>query len=138
MQNKTHREIIIDTNFWLLPFERRINIVKYLDALSLDSPYIMLVPTPVYNEVKMFAGQSTAKAKTRAAKSALLLINKYISEEKAQLEQIDDRKPDGAIISIALRKKCWVATVDKGLAERLKAHKIRVIILKDGNVLDFL
>lgn len=134
----TDRQIVVDTNFWLLPFEKRMDIVSELDRMSEDAPYTILIPKPVLNELKMFAGLNPAKNKTRAAKSALRVVERMLEEGKAELVKIEDRKPDGAIISICVRRKCWAATTDKELAERLKAQKIRVIVPKDGNILGLL
>jgi rRNA-processing protein FCF1 len=134
----TNRQIVADTNFWLLPFEKRMDIFSELNRLSEDAPYILLIPIPVLNELKMFAGQNPAKNKTRAARSALRIVEKMLEEGKAELVMIEDRKPDGAIISICVRRKCWAATADKELGERLKAQKIRVIVPKDGNILGLL
>ena len=128
------RAVIIDTNFWLLPFEKRINILGQLERMAEYAPLHIIVPVPVHNELKAMAGRRTKKR--IAAKSALAVIERLVGEKKAQLYEING-SADGAIITSALQTKGWVATNDRQLRMRLGQKKIRTIVLRDEHTLGF-
>lgn len=124
--------IILDTNFWLMPYEYRVDIISGLENLFEYAPFIILVPTPVLDELKMMAGQVGKRA--IAAKSALNLVNELIEKKKVELVR-EKGKADGIIITLALQRGAWVATNDKPLRFRLKAKEIKTVILKDKHAI---
>lgn len=121
--------IILDTNFWLIPYEFRVDIFAGLENLFEYKPFVILVPAPVLDELKMMAGQKGVK-NSIAARSALGLIEKLVGDEKAQLVQ-ERGKADGVIMTLAIQRGAWVATNDRPLRFRLKEKGIKTVILKD-------
>ena len=120
--------VILDTNFWLIPYEHRVDIVSGLENLFEYKPFVILLPTPVLDELKMMAGE---KGKNSIpAKSALALIEKLA--EQGKVEHVKDKgKADVIIITLALQRGAWIATNDKALRFRLKDRGIKTVILKD-------
>jgi hypothetical protein len=130
------RQVIIDTNFWLLPFERRVNLTEQLDRMLEAEPYSIVVPTPVLNELKTMAGGPPAAKNTRAARAALDVIARL--ETTGQLQVVERTGPaDGVIIGLALELGATVATNDRPLKARLKEKKLSVILLRDKHKLDW-
>ncbi|MFH1306284.1 MAG: PIN domain-containing protein [Candidatus Micrarchaeota archaeon] len=136
MEDKKVQPIIIDTNFWLLPFEMRVDLIEGLERLMEYSPICMLVPSSVHDELKMMAGEKTKMKNKRAAKAALDMIEKFVKEGKAEIVEAKG-VPDEEIVFLAMKKKAWVATNDMELREKLKKRKIRTIILKDRHNIAF-
>lgn len=128
--------VILDTNFWLLPFENRVDVMGALDRLIEAEPFRLLLPTPVLHELKAMAGAAPNLKNTRAAKGALRAIDALREKGKLSDHPIDG-PADGAIITAALQAHAWVATNDKALRQRLRDKRIRVIFLRDGPKLDF-
>ena len=124
--------VILDTNFWLIPYEHRVDIVSGLENLFEYKPFVILLPTPVLDELKMMAGEKGKRAV--AAKSAMNLVNDLIEKKKAELV-VERGKADGIIITLALQRGAWVATNDKPLRFRLKDKEIKTVILKDKHVI---
>ncbi len=130
------RQVIIDTNFWLLPFERRVNLTEQLDRLLEADPYQVVVPSAVLNELKTMAGGNPAAKNTRAARAAIAVIERM--QKKGQLLVVErDGPADGIIIGLALELGATVATNDRPLKNRLKEKKIAVILLRDKHILDW-
>ncbi|MDE1797943.1 MAG: hypothetical protein KGH63_00870 [Candidatus Micrarchaeota archaeon] len=130
------RPIIIDTNFWLLPFERRVNLLEQLQRLLEPESFELIVPSAVANELKTMAGGNPAAKNTRAARAALGVIERYEKEGRARAVERDG-PADGIIIGLALEMKAMVATNDRPLRLRLKDKKVRVILLRDEHILDW-
>ena len=124
--------IILDTNFWLMPFEYRVDIISGLENLFEYAPFLILVPSAVLDELKMMAGEKGKRAV--AAKSAMNLVNDLIEKKKAELV-VERGKADGIIITLALQRGAWVATNDTPLRFRLKDKEIKTVILKDKHVI---
>ncbi|MFH0927315.1 MAG: hypothetical protein V1822_01925 [Candidatus Micrarchaeota archaeon] len=125
--------IILDTNFWLMPYEYRVDLLGGLENMVEYSPFAILVPTPVLNELKMMAGEKGKRAV--AAKSAIALMKSLIEKKKAKMVEGENGKADGAIITLALQTGAWVATNDRLLRFRLKEKGIKTVILKDKHAI---
>ncbi|GEM_PF-197803 len=133
------RKIIIDTNFWLLPFERKIDLFAQLDRL-LEEPYEVIVPQAVLDELKYMTRMKNKRAV--AARGALRVIESKIGKKEGMPPFIslssEKGRADGAIITTALQNEgCVVATNDYVLRKRLREKKIRSITLLDGNKIGF-
>ena len=130
------RIILIDTNFWLMPFELGIDVLSQLESLSEDSPWMAGVPVPVQNELEAMA-RGPAKAKrTRPARAALRVIEQMVAKGRAKSFPYDG-PADGSLITLALQNNAWVATNDRSLKHRLKDKKIKVVVLRDEHKLEF-
>ncbi len=126
------RSIIIDTSFWLLPFERKVDIFEQMERL-LEEPFVAVVPAPVLSELGAMARGVGRRA--IAARGALSLIEK----KKGKWLEIDPQRgaADGVIITVALQRGAIVATTDSGLRRRLNGKKVNCITLRDLHKVDF-
>lgn len=135
MQKKV-QTVIVDTNFWLLPFESRINILEGIEKLVEYNPIEYIALSPVVNELMAMANSPAGAKNKIAAKSALALIDRLEGENKAK--KVDaKKKADDAIIEMAAKMGAWVATNDAPLRLRLKKSQIKTIILKDKHAVCF-
>lgn len=133
------RKIIIDTNFWLLPFERKIDLFAQLERL-LDEPYSIVVPEAVMNELNLIARHKTRRAV--ASRGALRVIGMKLGKKEGVPPYIEvspeKGNADGAIITTALQNEgSIVATNDYALRRRLKEKKIKCITVMDGNKIGY-
>ncbi|MFA5108006.1 MAG: PIN domain-containing protein [Candidatus Micrarchaeia archaeon] len=127
--------IILDTNFWLSPYELRVDILGGLEDLFEYKPYIILVPTPVLDELKMMAS-IPGKKNYVAARSALEVIDRLVVQGKAK-HVVSKGKADDILISLSKKEEAWVATNDKMLRLRLKEEGIKTVIIKDSHKVQF-
>ena len=130
------RTILIDTNFWLLPFETGLDVLPQLERLSEDEPFVVGVSGAVKNELEAMArGPANAK-RTRPAKAALRVITQMLADGRAVLLPYNG-PADGSLITLALQRNAWVLTNDRALKLRLKEKKIKVVLLRDEHKLEF-
>ncbi len=134
--NKNFRKIILDTNFWLLPFEHRVDVIAGLEDTFEYTPFVILLPTPVYDELKMMANSKNNAKKAIASKSAIELIDKLMLKNKVLIVE-SGKKADDTILDIAQSSNAWVATNDKILRFRLKEKQIKTVILRDNHAICF-
>jgi rRNA-processing protein FCF1 len=136
MKNKKDLQfLIVDTNFWLLFYEKAINIIDGIEELFEYKPFLFIIPNQVIEELKYFSTKKNKRA--IAAKSALGLINKLIELKKAQIYHSKINFADSAILSLAKEKNAWVATSDKELIKKLKKRQIKIILIKDKHLVRF-
>jgi len=130
------RIVFVDTNFWLLPFEKGLDVLGQLERLSEDEPIVYGISVPVKSELEAMARGPVNAKRTRPAKAALRVIEQMVSSARARLFPYDG-PADGSLITLALQNNAWVATNDRALKFRLKEKKIKVVLLRDEHKLDF-
>ena len=130
------RTILIDTNFWLLPFETGLDVLPQLERLSEDEPFVAGVSEAVKNELEAMARGPANSKRARPAKAALRVIEQMLRSGKARLFPYNG-PADGSLITLALQNSAWVATNDRALKIRLKEKKIKVVLLRDKHKLEF-
>lgn len=128
------RLILLDTNFWLMPFELGVDVLSQLERLSEDAPFEIGLPQSIKAELDAMASSPAGRKRTRAARSALRAIEQLLASGKVKL-LASSGPADGSLITLALQTGAWVATNDRALRLRLKAKKIKVILLRDDHVL---
>lgn len=118
------KEIILDTNFCLLPFRSGIDIFREIERIC-DFNYELSVPEEVVAELVRL---SKSNSKTgRYAKAAIALLQqkgiKFTKSKKVintSILQSTEKDGDEAIISYAKEnKEAIIATDDKLLMKRL-------------------
>ena len=130
------RTIFIDTNFWLLPFERGLDVLGLLERMAETEPLLYGIAVPVQSELEAMARGPAGGKRTRPAKAALRVIEQLLASGKAKLFPYDG-PADGSLITLALQNNAWVATNDRALKFRLKEKKIKVVLLRDEHKLEF-
>jgi rRNA-processing protein FCF1 len=110
------QSVILDVNALMMPFQFKINIDIELKRLLGECE--VLVPTQVLGELR-----NLSKAHPEA-KMALTLSKRY------RVVESPEGTPDESIASLAKSTNSYVVTNDRGLIERLKAERVKVIRLR--------
>ncbi|MBD3230864.1 MAG: hypothetical protein GF329_21985 [Candidatus Lokiarchaeota archaeon] len=126
----THRDhtvnILLDTNFLLVPFQFKINLKTKFDEL-LDRKYNLILLNAVYDELKRISKKARGKRKQeiRAA------LKYYKEKEKSTIiSKRNNETVDDLLLRIAKDKNYIVATNDKSLKRRLKKNDCNFIYLR--------
>ncbi len=130
------RQIILDTNFWLLPFEKGLDVFGQIERLSEDEPYTLVATSSVLAELEAMSNSKVKRKNVLAARGALRAIRNWRASGKVSVAQTDG-PADGTIITLALQTGAWVATNDRALRMRLHGKRIKVLLLRDEHKIDF-
>ncbi len=118
--------VLCDTSFLIVLASRP---VKMLDALEGELGRIdFVVPSVVIEELKRLARSAGAK-RADAARLALEAAKNF------QIIPVEGRHADEAITDYALKHRCYVATVDNDLKNRLKRSGIGVVTLSQDRIM---
>ncbi len=121
--------VIIDTNFWLVPVQFKMDIFASIERL-LNEAHIFVISTPIKRELTRLAKRPSKNG--IAARFGLKLIeihSKNIKYEKT-LKNADDW-----IVEYAAAHRAFVATNDIDLKRRLQAYHLRTIVVRNhGNI----
>lgn len=102
------KQVLLDTNFILSCIDKKID---FIEKLTLEG-YEILIPKQVINEIK--------RIKNKNSELALkILLNSKI--KKIDLKQ---NYVDKGIIEFSKKNNISIATIDKGLKNKLKSKKI--------------
>jgi uncharacterized protein len=119
--------ILLDTNFFLAPFQTGVDIFSELDRI-VNEPFRIITISPVIGELERLS--KTAKGEDRSSAKLALELAKGV-------DIIDyPGLGDEAIIDFARKNKVIVATNDSALRKRLKAAKIRTIFVRNRSKLE--
>ena len=118
--------VIVDTNFLLLPAQHRIDIFEELSKL-INRKVKVIVPLPVFNEILNLKNSNKPLLSKQAALAITIIQGKTIIDDTKMCakENVDD-----FIVRLASEKKCLVATNDVSLRRRLRKENIPVIFLR--------
>ncbi len=125
--------VLLDTNFLLLPFQRRIDIFEEIRRL-VDGRVEFLVLTQVLNELHWLAKSGTIKEQ-RLATSSLQLVERFcrvVDESSTSTSGLD---ADNALMRYASATGSIVATNDRELRHKLVKKSCQVIFLRKLAVL---
>lgn len=123
------RPVVLDTNFLLIPFRFRINIIAELGYLIEESHHYVVSSRTVEELEKL--GASVGKD-GMAARLALKML------QASRIETIEDEKHvDDWIVEYAKVNGAIVCTNDAALRRRLKKHNVKMIALKSKSRLGF-
>jgi len=125
------RPVVLDTNFLLVPFQFKIDILKELDFL-VDVSHRFVVSSRTVEELKTI-GRAIGKD-GMAARLALKML-------EANRERIDiiesDSEVDDWIVAYASGNKAIVCTNDSELRRRLKRAGVKVAAMKSRSKVGF-
>ena len=126
------RSVIIDTNFFLLPFQFKINIMRELEFL-LDFSHSFVISSKTISELQKL---SASVGKHGAAARVGI---KILEANKDNIKIIkDDRHVDDWIVDYATENNAIVCTNDSKLRRRLKAARVKVITMKSKSKLGYI
>ena len=119
------KEVVIDTNFFMVPFQFNVDIITELEN-KLPS-YKLITPSFVINELKGLKRNTKGKVRLNA-NLALKLANSSKVEIK-DISLLENETVDDAL----LRVSEVLATNDIELKKRAKAKGITVVYLRQKN-----
>jgi rRNA-processing protein FCF1 len=123
------RPVILDTNFLLIPFRFKINIIQELDYL-IDVSHKFTISSMTLEELRRI-GESSGKD-GMAARLALKMI------DASKIEIIKNEKEvDDWIVEYAQASNAIVCTNDTKLRRRLKPFHIKTVTMKSKSKLGF-
>jgi len=126
------KQVILDTNFLMIPFQFKINIFSELDYL-IDISHSYIISSKTLNELKRI-GRTIGKD-GMAARLAL----KMLEANKIKIEIIkNDAVVDDWIVKYAQKHNAIVCTNDSGLRKRLRILRVKVITLKSKSRLGYI
>lgn len=119
-------DVICDTSFLIVLASKPI---KKLDVLENNLGRIdFVIPTVVIDELKNLASTSTAK-RANAARLALELVKRFKTVE------LQGGSADEVIVDYASKHRCYIATIDSALKDKLKNNGIDVITLVNDRII---
>ena len=117
-------QIIPDTNFLIYSAKYKI-----LDSLS---DYNLIIIKQVLNELKRLSKDKKTKTADRQAASVAL---EFLKPRKQRIIR-QKGKADDAILALAKKLKVSVATMDKGMIDKAKKQKIKIIRIRQKKYIE--
>lgn len=125
------RPVVLDTNFLLMPYQFKINILHELDFL-IDVSHRFVVSSRSVDELEHI-GRLAGKD-GMAARLAL----KMLSANKDRIDIVqNDQEVDDWIVIYSKENRAIVCTNDSALRRRLKAAKVKVAAMKSRSKVAF-
>ena len=119
-------EVICDTSFLIILASKPI---KKLDVLENNLGKIdFILPSIVIDELNKLASTASAK-RANAAKIALELSKRFKTIE------LEGKSADEVIIDYASRHRCYVATIDSVMKNKLRSNGLDVITLVQDRII---
>ena len=122
------KKILLDTNFFLAPFQTGVNVMSELDRIMTE-PFELMTISPVKTELEKIVRTAKGDDKICARLGAELARNIKVEEARGQGD-------DAIMLYLRDRKNIIVATNDSNLRKTLKKEKIRTIFVKNKSKLD--
>lgn len=122
--------IIIDTNFWVIPFTIGIDILQEIDSIVHEKHEIMVLKDS-FEELK--------KIESRQAGTALSWIETLLKRKALKIVEFPSKVPvDDQLIELGKKQDVIIATQDKELSDKLRAQGTRVIKVRGKNRLEII
>ena len=113
--------VVLDTSFLMIPGVFGVDVINELDRL-LEQRYELLVPSPVLAELKRLASRGTSSERPAARIGIALAKRAKVVRTRA--------KADEAILEIASKGDCVIATTDAALKKELRRRGVPVVYLR--------
>jgi rRNA-processing protein FCF1 len=123
-------QVIIDTNFLLLPGSKGIDVIREIGEL-LSEPHTLCVVKATEFELKQLIENAPSKKDRFNAKLGLIMIKQQ--GLKVIPRSLGDGYADQMILNHA-KKGTIVATLDKGLRKEVLDMDGRIITIKNGRL----
>lgn len=120
--------MLLDTNFLLLPFQRRIDIFEEIPKLLQRQVRLLILPQ-ILDELHRLVNQGSSK-EARAAQSAIEALDQFGAIVTDLPDSIQGLDGDSALLQYAQKVNAVVATNDRELRLKLVKHGSRVIYLR--------
>jgi rRNA-processing protein FCF1 len=119
------REILLDTNALMLPFQTRIDVISEVARLFGDEPHRLVVLDAAAKELDNIA--LGVGPERRAALSAKEYMERLVAGGKLSVVKAEKTDVDEAIADYALKHGAVVVTNDYKLKQALRKAGIRVV-----------
>lgn len=125
------RQVVLDTNFLMLPFQFKIDIFSELEYL-IDVSHAFVVSSGSVGELRRLS-----RKKGKDGMPARLAL-KMLEANKGRVAVVrSDRPVDDWIVEHAGKSGAIVCTNDSGLRQRLKAMRVKVVSLRGKTKIGF-
>ncbi|MEW6721947.1 MAG: PIN domain-containing protein [Candidatus Micrarchaeota archaeon] len=125
------RPVVLDTNFLLVPFQFKIDILRELDYL-IDYSHRYVISSRTMSELKKLA------ARIGKDGMAARLAVKLVEANSGKIDIVESGEHvDDWIAEYAAGNRAIVCTNDSGLRRRLRALDIKVVSMKSKSRLGF-
>jgi rRNA-processing protein FCF1 len=121
------KQIIIDTNFLLIPGQFMVDIFSEIDRI-INEPYELCVVDKSLKELEKLTEAGKTKDKAAAKLAIILSRQKNLKTLQSSILQLSSYADD--VIVKKADKNTYVATQDKALRERLRAKGAKIIGLR--------
>lgn len=116
------KEVIIDTNFLMIPFQFNVDIIEELERKL--PAYDLIVPSCVVDELYGLSNNEHGKTRLNAGMALKLVKNSPVEIREVALSE--NETVDDALLRIS----DVIATNDAQLKKRAKEHGISVVYLR--------
>lgn len=122
-------QILLDTNFLLIPAQFRVDIFQEIDRL-ITQKYDLITLPHIINELNEFGKKS--RKNQNEARIALELAKKCkIMETNSDFPLISSNGVDDIILKLAIKNRWIVATNDAALRKKLRSQQLPTITLRN-------
>lgn len=125
-------EILLDTNFILTCAKQKLDFTELADA-TIDEKIEWIVPQQVLNELGNIKDRKESSGKDKDAAKLSFELLQQINPKIVELKK--NPNVDIAIVNYILDTKIVLATLDKGLKQRIKN---RILTIRGKNHLELL
>ncbi len=125
------RPVVLDTNFLLVPFQFKIDVLRELDFL-VDVSHYFVISSRAVKELEAI-GKAIGKD-GMAARLALKMVR--ANGDRIKIVE-SDVEVDDWIVEFAKANRAIVCTNDSGLRRRLKSAKVKVAAMKSRSRVAF-
>jgi len=127
------KQIIIDTNFLLIPAQFRVDIFSEIDRLMHES-YELCILEGTIDELNKITEKQSGKDKKAAALALQLIASKKVKHLKTE----KNLNIDKLIVEQAKNPDSIIATQDMALKRVLKRNNAHLIILRKKQYLELI
>jgi hypothetical protein len=127
------KQIIIDTNFLLIPAQFRVDIFSEIDRLMYE-PYELCILEGTIDELNKIQEKQSGKDKKAAALALKLIASKKVKHLKTE----KNLNIDKLIVEQAKNPDSIIATQDMALKRVLKRNNAHLIILRKKQYLELI
>ena len=125
-------EILLDTNFILICVKQRIDFVEIAESI-IDEEIKWIVPQQVLNELGNIKDRKESSGKDKDAAKLSFELLQQMNSKIVELKK--NPNVDIAIVNYILDTKIVLATLDKGLKDRVKN---RILTIRGKNHLELI
>lgn len=122
--------IILDTNFLLLPIQSKIDIFNELNNIVYNRYQICIIKN-IIDELNKISKEEKNNDK-KAAKFALMLLK---SKKVKIIKRESNKNTDDLLFELAKKEKFIIATQDKNLRERLTQEGLPSLGIRQNRVI---